>query len=60
MFYSIVLLNTLEKLIKKVIGKCLQFHLISNNFVYPNQPRGLKQCPTMDTDIFLTYLICSE
>ena len=44
MFWPIVLINTLGKFIEKVIGKCLQFHMISNNFVYPNQLEGLKQC----------------
>ena len=39
----IILLNTLEKLIKKVIGEKLQFYLISNNFVHPNQLGRLKQ-----------------
>ena len=33
-FKPIVLLNILEKLIKKVIGECLQFHVILNNFIY--------------------------
>ena len=32
----IVLLNTLEKLIEKVIGEHLQFHVISNNFIHYN------------------------
>ena len=32
-FQPIILLNILGKLIKKVIGKHLQFHLIVNNFV---------------------------
>ena len=34
-FCLIVLLNTLGKLIKKMIGKYLQFHLLFNDFVYP-------------------------
>ena len=33
-FRPIILLNTSSKLIKKVIGNCLQFHAISNNFIY--------------------------
>ena len=33
-FRPIVLLNTIEKLIKKFIGERLQFHLISNNFIH--------------------------
>ena len=43
MFWSIVLLNMLRKLIKKVIRKRLQFQAISNNFVHPNQLGELKQ-----------------
>jgi len=42
-FCLIILLNTPEKLIKKVIGERLQFHLISNNFFHPNQLKRLKQ-----------------
>ena len=34
-FQSIVLLNTTDKLFKKMIGERLQFHLISNNFIHP-------------------------
>jgi len=36
MFWPILLLNTLGKLIKKVIGKYIQFHIIFNNFIHPN------------------------
>ena len=57
LFCPIVLMNFLEKLIKKVIEKRLQFHLISKNFIYPNQLGDLKQYSTTDVDIFLTHLI---
>ena len=43
MFQPIVLLNMLEKLIKKVIRERLQFQVILNNFFYPNQLSRLKQ-----------------
>ena len=33
-FQPIILLNTLRKLIEKVIGDIFQFHLISNNFIH--------------------------
>jgi len=56
-FCPIVLPNTLEKLIEKVISKRLQFQSISNNFIHPNQLGGLKQHLTIDTGIFLTHLI---
>ena len=35
MFWPIILLNTLGKLIEKVIGERLQFQAISKNFIYP-------------------------
>ena len=59
-FRSIVLLNTLGKLIKKVIGNKLQFQLISNNFIYLSQLDDLKQRLMSDTGIALIYFICSE
>jgi len=34
LFRPIVLLNILSKLIEKVIGDRLQFHVISNNFIH--------------------------
>ena len=33
-FRPIVLLNTLGKLIQKVIGERIQFHVIANNFIH--------------------------
>ena len=59
-FWLIILINILGKLIEKVIGRRLQFHLISNNFIYPNQLGNLKQHSTTDADIFLTHLIWLE
>jgi len=56
-FRSIILLNTLEKLIEKVIGKHLQFQVISNNFIHLSQLGKLKQRLTSDTRITLTYFI---
>ena len=41
-FRPIVLLNILEKLIEKVISDKLQFHTISNNFIYQSQLGDLK------------------
>jgi len=58
-FQPIVLLNTLGKLIKKVISKHLQFWLISNNFIHSCQLGGLKQRSTSDADIALTHFIHS-
>jgi len=58
-FRLIVLLNTLGKLIEKVISECLQFHLIANNLIHLCQLGGLKQRLTPNTGIVLTYFICS-
>jgi len=57
MFRPIILLNTLGKLIKKVIGKRLQFQSISKNFIYPCQLSGLKQHSITDVGIILVHLI---
>ena len=35
-FKPIVLLNMLGKLIKKVIGERIQFHITANNFIHPS------------------------
>ena len=56
-FRSIVLLNMLGKLIKKVISNRLQFHVISNNFIHQSQLGGLKYKSTMDAGIVLIYFI---
>ena len=56
-FRSIVLLNTLGKLIEKVISNRLQFHVISNNFIHQSQLEGLKFKSTSNTSIMLTHFI---
>jgi len=56
-FQPIVLLNTLGKLFEKMIGECLQFHSISNNFVYQYQLGGLKYRSTTDAGVTLTHFI---
>ena len=58
-FRLIILLNTLEKLIEKVIGKRLQFLMASNDFLYPSQLEGLKFKSTTDIGIILTHIIHS-
>ena len=58
-FRPIVLLNTLGKLIEKVIGERLQFQVISNNFIHQCQLGGLKFKFTTDAGIILTHFICS-
>jgi len=56
-FRPIVLLNTLGKLIEKVIGDRLQFHVISNNFIYQSQLGDLKFKSTTDVGIALIHFI---
>jgi len=58
-FKLIVLLNILGKLIEKVIGEHLQFHLISNNFIHLCQWGDLKQRSTTDAGVVLTHFIHS-
>jgi len=57
-FQPIVLLNTLGKLIKKVIGERLQFHVVANDFIHLSQLGGLKFKSTTYVGIALTHIIC--
>jgi len=56
-FRPIVLLNTMGKLIKKVISNRLQFHLSANSFLNSYQFGGICQWSTIDIGIYLTHLI---
>jgi len=58
-FCPIVLLNTLGKLIEKVIEERLQFHVVSNDFIHPSQLESLKFKSTTDMGIALTHIIRS-
>jgi len=58
-FRLIVLLNTLGKLIEKVIANRLQFHVIKNDFIHPSQLGGLKFKLTSDAGVVLTHAIHS-
>ena len=58
-FCSIVLLNMLGKLIKKVIDKRLQFHVMANDFIHLSQLGGLKFKSTTDAGITLIHIIHS-
>ena len=57
LFYSIVL-NTTDKLIKKVISNCLQFYILANNFLDPNQLGSIRQYSTIDVGTYLIHIIC--
>jgi len=54
-FRPIVLLNTIGKLIEKVIRERLQFNIASNNFIHPSQLSSLKFKSIIDMDIALRY-----
>jgi len=56
-FRPIVLLNTVGKLIKKVIRERLQFNTASNEFIHSSQLGGLKFKSTVDVGIALTHII---
>ena len=56
-FRPIVLLNTVGKLIEKVIGERLQFTMAANNFIHSSQLGGLKFKSTTDAGIALTHII---
>ena len=58
-FHSIVLLNTLGKLVKKVIAERLQHIVTSNDFIHPSQLGGLKFKSIADAGIALTHIIRS-
>ena len=56
-FRPIVLLNTISKLIEKVIRECLQFNMASNEFIHPSQLGGLKFKFMIDVGVALTHII---
>ena len=60
LFRPIILLNSSRKLIKKVIGNRLQFHVLSNSFIYQSQLEGLKSKSTPDAGLVLTHFIHME
>jgi len=56
-FRLIVLLNTVGKLIQKVIGEHLQFNMASNDFIHSSQLSGLKFKSMINAGVALTYII---
>jgi len=56
-FRPIILLNALGKLIEKIIGERLQFHMVNNNFIHPSQLGGLKFKSTINAEVTLMYII---
>ena len=59
MFHPIVLLNTLGKLIEKIITERIQFTVLKNNFIHPCQLGGLKSKSTTDAGVVLTHIVRS-
>ena len=59
-FWPIVLLNTLGKLIEKVITEKLQFMVACNDFIHPSQLSSLKFKSTTDAGATLTHIVWSE
>ena len=58
-FRPIVLLNTLGKLIEKMIARRLQFDAVKHSVLHPNQLGGIAQRSTKDAGLFLTHLVRS-
>ena len=58
-FRLIVLLNTLGKLIEKIIAERLQLTVASNNFIHPSQLGRLKFKYTTNASVALTHIVCS-
>jgi hypothetical protein len=56
-FQPIVLLNTLGKLIEKMISTCLQFDGVKFELFLPHQFGGIRQRSTEDAGLFLTHLV---
>jgi hypothetical protein len=56
-FWPIVLLNTLGKLIEKMISTRLQFDGIKFGVFHSNQLGGIQQWSTEDAGLFLTHLV---
>jgi len=56
-FCPIVLLNTLDKLIEKIVAERLQFIVANSNFIYPSQLDELKFKSTTNASIALTYIV---
>ena len=59
-FCLIVLLNTLGKLIEKVVAERLQFIIVYNDFIHPSQLGSLKFKSTLDAGIVLSHIVQSE
>ena len=57
-FRPFILLNTMGKLLKKMIANCLQFKAAKEGILHPCQFGGVHQNSTKDAGIYLTHLVC--
>ncbi|KAJ3563831.1 hypothetical protein NP233_g8682 [Leucocoprinus birnbaumii] len=58
-FRPIALLNTLGKLIEKMISTRLQFGCVKHEVFHLNQLSGIQQRSTEGAGVFLTHLVCA-
>ena len=58
-FHPIILLNTLGKLIEKVVAERLQFLIMKNDFIHLSQLGNLKFKSTTDAGVALTHIVRS-
>ena len=56
-YWPIALLNTLGKLIEKLISVWMQFEAVRHCLVHSHQLGGLIQQSTTDADLFLTHVV---
>ncbi|KDR64959.1 hypothetical protein GALMADRAFT_82479, partial [Galerina marginata CBS 339.88] len=56
-FRPIVLLNTLGKLIEKMISNRIQFDSVKHDVFHPNQVGGVRQRSTEDAGLYLTHIV---
>jgi len=55
-FRPIALLNTLGKLIEKMLSNCIQYDMITYDLVDPNQFGGIRKQSTKDAGLYLTQM----
>ncbi|PPQ94891.1 hypothetical protein CVT25_004372 [Psilocybe cyanescens] len=58
-FRPIVLLNTVGKLIEKMLSNHIQFNGVASDVFYPNQIGGIRQRSTKDAGLILMHMVCT-